>query len=105
MSGAQKTMNYCLAAIGSRDRSLSLWSTSLKRPIVVIHELFVASVLDLSWSPCGMRLGACSKDGTVVFLEFTEKELGRKLETAEVVNMPYYISVIYLVFHKKICLL
>ncbi|KAJ2953000.1 hypothetical protein O0L34_g7380 [Tuta absoluta] len=46
---------YCCAAVGSRDRALSIWLTSLKRPLVVIHDLFGDSVLDLSWSSDGNK--------------------------------------------------
>lgn len=51
--------------------------------MVVIHELFTHSVLDASWSPCGLRLAACSWDGTAVFIEFTQQELGQPLDPAE----------------------
>jgi len=46
-----KPTQYCLLAVGSRDRSLSVWMTALQRPMVVIHELFNDSVLDMSWGP------------------------------------------------------
>lgn len=61
--------------------------------MVVIHELFTHSVLDASWSPCGLRLAACSWDGTAVFIEFTQQELGQPLDPAEQVNIlhMYYI--------------
>ena len=36
--------------IGSRDRSVSVWLTSLKRPLFVCHDLFESSILDLAWS-------------------------------------------------------
>lgn len=81
-----KPQQYCCVAIGSRDRSLSVWLTSLKRPLVVIHELFTHSVLDASWSPCGLRLAACSWDGSVVFVEFTQQELGQPLDSAKQVH-------------------
>ncbi|XP_014214855.1 protein HIRA [Copidosoma floridanum] len=83
----KKTMRFCCVAIGSRDRSISIWSTPLKRPLVVINEVFLSSVLDLSWSSCGMRLCACSMDGTVVFMEFSSEELGCPLDSVEVMNM------------------
>ncbi|KAJ8673548.1 hypothetical protein QAD02_004810 [Eretmocerus hayati] len=83
----KKPVQYCCVAIGSRDRSVSVWSTSLKRPVVVINELFVASVVDLSWSPCGMQLCACSKDGTVVFIEFSEEELGQPVDASMVTQI------------------
>ncbi|KAK0181769.1 hypothetical protein PV327_004023 [Microctonus hyperodae] len=85
--GSLKPQQYCCVAIGSRDRSLSVWLTSLKRPLVVIQELFTHSVLDTSWSPCGLRLAACSWDGTVAFIEFTRQELGQPLDPTEQCNL------------------
>ena len=69
----------CLA-IGSRDRSLSVWLTNLKRPLVVTHDLFSDSILDLSWSMDGYELMVCSTDGSVAYIGFSEKELGIPLQ-------------------------
>ena len=71
--------NYGCIAIGSRDRSLSVWLTSLKRPLVVTHDLFRDSILDLSWSTDGYELMVCSTDGSVAYICFSEKELGAPL--------------------------
>ncbi|KPJ19079.1 Protein HIRA-like [Papilio machaon] len=155
----------CCAAVGSRDRALSIWLTSLKRPLVVVHDLFTDSVgkylasqsddkslrvwktadwaqetvitepfeecggtthvLRLSWSPDGqyvlsahamngggptaqvverdgwrcdkdfvghrkavtcavsLNLLACSSDGTVACIQFTNKEIGTPLTLDE----------------------
>ncbi|CAH0701563.1 unnamed protein product [Spodoptera exigua] len=73
----------CCAAVGSRDRALSIWLTSLKRPLVVVHDLFSDSVLDLSWSSDGLNLLACSSDGTVACIQFTNKEIGTPLTIEE----------------------
>ncbi|XP_075969948.1 histone cell cycle regulator-like protein [Anticarsia gemmatalis] len=73
----------CCAAVGSRDRALSIWLTSLKRPLVVVHDLFSDSVLDLSWSSDGLNLLACSSDGTVACIQFTNKEIGTPLTMEE----------------------
>lgn len=43
---AEKSVQYCCVAIGSRDRSVSIWFTSLKRPLVVVHDIFDDSVGD-----------------------------------------------------------
>lgn len=75
----KKPHPYCCLAIGSRDRSLSVWVTKLQRPLLVMHDLFTNSVLDLSWSSCGTRLLACSWDGTVSFMEFSLDELGKPM--------------------------
>ncbi|XP_071448770.1 protein HIRA isoform X2 [Hetaerina americana] len=79
----KKDQQYCCCAIGSRDRSLSVWLTALKRPLVVIRELFTSSVLDLSWSVAGLQLMACSWDGTVAYVEFSDEELGVPLTSEE----------------------
>ena len=71
--------NHGCIAIGSRDRSLSVWLTSLKRPLVVTHDLFGDSILDLSWSTDGYELMVCSTDGSVAYICFSEKELGAPL--------------------------
>ena len=68
--------NHGCVAIGSRDRALSVWLTNHKRPLVVTHELFTDSILDLSWSTDGYELMVCSTDGSVAYLCFSKKELG-----------------------------
>ena len=68
--------NHGCVAIGSRDRTLSIWLTTLKRPLVVTHDLFQDSILDISWSADGYELLVCSTDGTIAYLAFNEKELG-----------------------------
>ncbi|KAB0796937.1 hypothetical protein PPYR_10998 [Photinus pyralis] len=79
LPSSPKTQQYCCCAIGSRDRSLSVWLTSLKRPLVVIKDLFDDSVLDISWSSNGMNLLACSWDGTVACVVFVPQEIGHPL--------------------------
>ena len=71
--------DYGCIAIGSRDRSVSIWLTNLKRPLVVMHDLFLDSVLDFSWSSDGYELLVCSCDGSVAYFGFSEKELGIRL--------------------------
>lgn len=78
-----KTQHFCCCAIGSRDRSLSVWLTCLKRPLVIIHDLFTNSVLDISWSQSGYQVLICSWDGTVAFFEFTLEEVGKTISVDE----------------------
>lgn len=82
-----KSVQYCCVAIGSRDRSISIWFTSLKRPLVVVHDIFDDSVLDLSWSSCGRYLMAVSKDGTLAFISFSTDEIGCPLSEDETNNL------------------
>ena len=79
LDGKKKTAQYVCIAIGSRDRSLSVWLTSLKRPLFVIHDVFESSILDLAWSKDGMVLLACSMDGSVAAVVLNEDELGEDL--------------------------
>lgn len=81
--GSPKTQQLCCCAIGSRDRSISVWLTSLKRPLVVIKDLFDDSVLDISWSSNGLHLLACSWDGSVACVNFTPSEIGSPLSVSE----------------------
>ncbi|KAM9811072.1 protein HIRA [Neosynchiropus ocellatus] len=74
---------YCCCAVGSKDRSLSVWLTALKRPLVVIHDLFDKSIMDISWTLTGLGMLVCSMDGTVAYLDFSLDELGDPLNEEE----------------------
>lgn len=95
--GSPNTQQYCCCAIGSRDRSVSVWLTSLKRPLVVIKELFDDSVLDLSWHSDGLYLLACSWDGTIACIIFSASEIGTPLSSSEKVIVVVVI-VLYLFY-------
>ncbi|XP_074212561.1 protein HIRA isoform X1 [Camelus bactrianus] len=115
-SSAKPSCPYCCCAVGSKDRSLSVWSsiqgpwvrglrepsgrgglpsfrsplpplsfqlTCLKRPLVVIHELFDKSIMDISWTLNGLGILVCSMDGSVAFLDFSQDELGDPLSEEE----------------------
>ena len=77
--------NQGCVAMGGKDRSVSVWLTGGKRPLVVLHDLFTNSVVDASWSASGYELVTCSLDGTVAYMSFTEREIGKKL-SQEAVN-------------------
>ena len=76
--------NHGCVAMGGKDRSISVWLTSRQRPLLVMHDLFTNSVVDISWSQSGYELMACSLDGTVAYMKFSENELGKQLEGKEV---------------------
>jgi len=79
----KKKQNTCLCAVGSRDSNISVWLTSLKRPIVVLENLFQGPVLDLSWSKNGLNMYACSFDGTISILMFDQNDIGKALSDQE----------------------
>nr|CAD1838553.1 unnamed protein product [Ananas comosus var. bracteatus] len=87
-NGASKTPTkdqqpYNVIAIGSQDRTITVWTTASARPLFVAKHFFTQSVVDLSWSPDGYDLFACSLDGTVATFHFEVKELGHRLSDAE----------------------
>ena len=78
---------FVTIAMGSRDRSFSVWTTNLKRPLFVVNDVFDQSVLDLSWSKDGRLLLACSMDGTVAAVILNESEIGKRLSQERVEEM------------------
>uniref|UniRef100_A0A8C9T945 Protein HIRA n=1 Tax=Scleropages formosus TaxID=113540 RepID=A0A8C9T945_SCLFO len=82
-SSQKPSCPYCCCAVGSKDRSVSVWLTSLKRPLVVIHDLFDKSIMDIAWTLNGLGILVCSMDGTVAFLDFSQDELGDPLNEDE----------------------
>uniref|UniRef100_A0A7N0UXB4 Protein HIRA n=1 Tax=Kalanchoe fedtschenkoi TaxID=63787 RepID=A0A7N0UXB4_KALFE len=82
-SAGKESQPYNVIAIGSQDRTITVWTTASARPLFVAKHFFSQSVVDLSWSPDGYSLFACSLDGTVATFHFEVSELGYKLSDAE----------------------
>ncbi len=78
---------FVSVAMGSRDRSFSIWSTNLKRPLVVVSDVFDQSVLDLSWSKDGKILLACSMDGSVAAAILGPSENGMPLSETKTYDL------------------
>ncbi|KAG0244912.1 HIR complex subunit [Actinomortierella wolfii] len=72
-----------IVAVGSQDRGVSVWRTNEARPFVAIKDLFAHSAQDLSWTPNGQALFACSYDGTVAVLQFQSENLGEAVPADE----------------------
>ncbi|KZV52578.1 protein HIRA [Dorcoceras hygrometricum] len=79
----KESQPYNVIAIGSQDRTITLWTTASPRPLFVAKHFFAQSVVDLSWSPDGFSLFACSLDGTVATFHFDANEIGHKLADTE----------------------
>ncbi|KAJ1390242.1 WD40/YVTN repeat-like-containing domain superfamily [Sesbania bispinosa] len=82
-TGSKEPQPYNVIAIGSQDRTITVWTTASPRPLFVAKHFFTQSVVDLSWSPDGYTLFACSLDGSVATFHFEVKELGQRLGDAE----------------------
>ncbi|KAJ2898598.1 hypothetical protein MKZ38_003795 [Zalerion maritima] len=63
-------------ASSGQDRTLSIWNTNTSRPLVILQDLAAKSVSDLSWTPDGQTLFACSLDGNILAVKFETGELG-----------------------------
>ncbi|EPS73840.1 hypothetical protein M569_00903 [Genlisea aurea] len=74
---------YNVIAVGSQDRTITVWTTASPRPLFVAKHFFSQSVVDLTWSPDGYSLFACSLDGTVATFHFDGDEIGYKLTDGE----------------------
>ncbi|KAK3443807.1 protein HIRA isoform X1 [Eucalyptus grandis] len=82
-TGGKESQPYNVIAIGSQDRTITVWTTASARPLFVAKHFFSQSVVDLSWSPDGYSLFACSLDGTVATFHFEAKEIGNRLSDDE----------------------
>ncbi|KAI3688114.1 hypothetical protein L1987_81822 [Smallanthus sonchifolius] len=82
-NSGKESQPYNVIAIGSQDRTITVWTTASARPLFVAKHLFSQSVVDLSWSPDGYSLFACSLDGTVATFHFEVKEIGQRLSDVE----------------------
>ncbi|KAG7035941.1 Protein HIRA [Cucurbita argyrosperma subsp. argyrosperma] len=81
--GGKESTSYNVIAIGSQDRTITVWTTASPRPLFVAKHFFTQSVVDLSWSPDGYSLFACSLDGSVATFHFEVKEIGQRLPDSE----------------------
>ena len=78
----KSSRNHTVVALGSKDSSISIWSTAKTQPILLLEQIFTSSILDLSWSSDGYQLLACSWDSTIAHLTFSKTELGFVLESS-----------------------
>ncbi|CED85461.1 Histone transcription regulator HIRA, WD repeat superfamily [Phaffia rhodozyma] len=65
----------CMVALGSDDRSISIWKNNEPSPLLVVTECFDGKIWDLSWTTQGRTLYACSSDGSIACFDFTKKEI------------------------------
>lgn len=63
-------------ASAGQDRTLSVWNTNTSRPVVILQDIASKSISDLSWSPDGQTLFACSLDGSIISVRFEGNDLG-----------------------------
>jgi protein HIRA/HIR1 len=54
-TGGKEPQPYNVIAIGSQDRTITVWTTASPRPLFVAKHFFTQSVVDLSWYDCHSR--------------------------------------------------
>lgn len=77
-TNTQGTGNPLVTVIASagQDRTLSIWNTNTSRPLVICQDIASKSISDLSWTPDGQTLFACSLDGSILCAIFQDNDLG-----------------------------
>ena len=70
-------------ACGGHDKALSVWVTTLPRPLLITQEFATKPISDLAWSPDGRTLYVSSLDGSMTVLTFEEEELGQQVSLEE----------------------
>jgi hypothetical protein len=66
-------------ALGSYDKSVSVWLSTSPRPAAVVRDLFTQYVTDAAWASDGQLVAFASADGSVAVLQFEQGELGTRL--------------------------
>lgn len=74
---------HTVIACGGQDKSLSIWITTMPRPLTVAHDIAGKSISDLTWTPDGRTLFIASLDGTMMVVLFELGELGFELPIDE----------------------
>lgn len=85
-----KRMQLTCAAVGSRDKSISIWVfPGTLKPLFVINNIFNHTVMDFAW--CGRNLLACSQDGTVKVIHLSESVIGEMISNEAMSDLCYQI--------------
>lgn len=78
-SGSAPKSGHQVVAVAGQDRVVTVWLAAANRPVAILREVFDKPPSDLSWGADGYTLLVSGHDGTVVFLRFTDEELGTLL--------------------------
>ncbi|PIC39359.1 hypothetical protein B9Z55_011073 [Caenorhabditis nigoni] len=85
-----KRMQLTCAAVGSRDKSISIWIfPRTVKPLLVINNIFHHTVMDFAW--CGRSLLACSQDGSVKVINLSESVIGDMITNEAMSDLCYQI--------------
>ena len=71
---AKNVESYNVLALASSDKSVSVWTTGLRRPMVVLHDVCDETITDLSWFQSTLLVS--SLDGSITAFSFDSEEIG-----------------------------
>ena len=72
-----------VVACGGQDKALSIWITTLPRPLMITQDFTTKPISDLAWSPDGRSLYVSGLDGSITGLVFEQEELGHQVSLEE----------------------
>ena len=72
-----------VVACGGQDKALSIWITTLPRPLMITQDFTTKPISDLAWSPDGRTLYVSGLDGSITGLVFEQEELGHQVSLEE----------------------
>ncbi|EFJ49808.1 hypothetical protein VOLCADRAFT_117135, partial [Volvox carteri f. nagariensis] len=73
-----------IAAVGSSDKSFSVWHPEVEAPLLVGRGFFDRMINDVAWSADGRVMMLASQDGSVTSVVFQEGDLGSRVSETEV---------------------
>jgi protein HIRA/HIR1 len=74
--GAEQQQLLTVIACAGQDKCLTIWDTNTSRPLLIIQDFALKSIVDLSWSPDADVLVAVSLDGSILTLCFEDGDIG-----------------------------
>lgn len=79
----QQAPHTTVIACGGADKSLSVWTTSSPRPLVVAADVVNKAITDIAWNPSGDALFVSSADGSIIVVGFEQDDLGYPRDISE----------------------
>ncbi|KYQ88779.1 WD40 repeat-containing protein [Tieghemostelium lacteum] len=69
----------CCILVGGKDSTVSLWSSSSPRALMITTQFFTQSIQDISWCPDGYSFVICSTDGSIGYISLSSNDLNGQL--------------------------
>ncbi|GMM35616.1 Hir2 protein [Saccharomycopsis crataegensis] len=67
---------YSVLATSGLDKTLVVWSTVIDKPIFISKDIATDTISEVDWTPDGLGLFVGSCDGSIIYLDFDESDIG-----------------------------